>query len=136
MEFIMTDNQTAIKINARKSLANLRTSKLKIRMDLTTLDMVIAFLYKDSVLRTRKALSNIDKLFKSIDLSIYKEKDIDILNRIWIITNTLDARLREGFVSDDIIKQYCKDRDDCDDYKNDLIDVLSKKSQKISPLNK
>ena len=63
----MNDNRTTIRMNAKKSLANLRTSKLKIRMDITTLDMVIAFLYKDSVLRTRKALSNIDKLFKNAD---------------------------------------------------------------------
>lgn len=129
----MNDNRTTIRMNAKKSLANLRTSKLKIRMDITTLDMVIAFLYKDSVLRTRKALSNIDKLFKSIDMSIYKEnEDIDILNRIWIITKTLDAKLREGFANDEIIKQYCKDREDCDDYKASLIDILTKKGQKIT----
>lgn len=129
----MNDNRQAIRVNAKKNLANLRVSKLKIRMDLTTLDMVIAFLYKDSVLRTRKALTNIDKLFKSIDLSIYKPNDdIDILNRIWIITNTLDAKLREGFANDEIIMQYCKDREDCDDYKKSLIDVLVKKGQKIT----
>lgn len=129
----MNDNRQSIRMNAKKNLANLRTSKLKIRMDLTTLDMVIAFLYKDSVLRTRKALNNIDKLFKSIDLSIYSEsEDIDIINRIWIITNTLNAKLREGFANDEIIIQYCKDRDDCDDYKKSLIDILVKKGQKIT----
>lgn len=128
----MNDNRTAIRNNARKNLVNIRTSKLKIRMDITTLDMVVAFLYKQSVLRTRKALSNIDKLFKSLDLTIYKESDIDILNRIWIITTTLDGKLREGFVSDDVVKQYCKDREDCDDYKKDLIDVLTEKGQKIT----
>lgn len=128
----MNDNRSTIRTNAKRNLANIRTSKLKIRMDITTLDMIVAFLYKSSVLRTRKALSNIDKLFKSLDLSIYKESDIDILNRIWIITNTLEAKLREGLVSDDIIKQYCKDREDCDDYKKSLVDVLIEKGQKIT----
>lgn len=129
----MNDNRTIIRTNAKKNLANLRTSKLKIRIDITTLDMIIAFLYKDSVLRTRKALTNIDKLFKSIDMNIYKEdKDVDILNRIWIITNTLNAKLKEGFANDDIIKQYCKDREDCDDYKSSLIDILTEKGQKIT----
>ena len=41
----MNDNRTTIRMNAKKNLANLRTSKLKIRMDITTLDMIIAFLY-------------------------------------------------------------------------------------------
>lgn len=97
--------------------------------------MIIAFIYKDSVLRTRKALTNIDKLFKSLDLSIYEKKgedNSDILNRIWIITTSLHAKLKEGLVNDDIIKQYCKDREDCDAYKESLIDILTEKGQKIT----
>ena len=131
----MNDNRAIIRTNAKRNLANIRTSKLKIRMDLTTLDMIIAFIYKDSVLRTRKALTNIDKLFKSLDLSIYEKKgedNSDILNRIWIITTSLHAKLKEGLVNDDIIKQYCKDREDCDAYKESLIDILTEKGQKIT----
>lgn len=128
----MNDNRTVIRNNAKKNLMQLKMSKLKIRMDITTLDMIIGFLYKDSVLRTRKAISNIDKLFKSIDMGIYKEDEVDILNRIWIIQNTLEAKLREGLVNDDIIRKYCKDRDDCDNYKASLIDILIDKGEKIS----
>ena len=131
----MNDNRAIIRTNAKRNLANIRTSKLKIQMDLTTLDMIIAFIYKDSVLRTRKALTNIDKLFKSLDLTIYEKKgedNSDILNRIWIITTSLHAKLKEGLVNDDIIKQYCKDREDCDAYKESLIDILTEKGQKIT----
>ena len=58
---------------AIRTLREIQMSKLDIRMDVTTLDMMIAFLYKESVLRTRKALSNIDKLMRSINMSIYKD---------------------------------------------------------------
>lgn len=121
-----------IHAEAKKSLNEIRMSKLKIRMDITTLDMIIAFLYKESVLRTRKALSNIDKLFKSLDMSVYKEKEVELKNRIWIIQKSLDGRMREGLVNDAIIQQYCKDSEDCDGYKRDLIDDLVKKGQKIT----
>lgn len=117
---------------AIRTLREIQMSKLDIRMDITTLDMMIAFLYKDSVLRTRKALSNIDKLMKSINMSLYKENETDLTNRIWIIQKTLDARLREGLVNDDIIQQYCKDAADSDPYKEDIINATVAKSNKIT----
>ena len=119
-------------VHVRKNLANLKISKLEIKLDITTLNMIIGFLYKDSVLRSRKALSNINKLFKSMDMSVYGEGDVESKNRIWIIEKTLDARLKEGFVSDDVIKKYCKDDTECDDYKKTLIDTLIEKGQKIT----
>ena len=67
-----------------------------------------------------------------MDMSVYGESDVESKNRIWIIEKTLDARLKEGFVSDDVIKKYCKDDTECDDYKKTLIDTLIEKGQKIS----
>ena len=46
--------------------------------------MIIAFLYKDSVLLTRKVQSNILKLINNLDMSLY-EKNQDLQERIWII---------------------------------------------------
>ena len=45
-------------------ISSIKMKKLPINFDITTLNMIIWFIYKDSVLRTRKTLSNIYKLSK------------------------------------------------------------------------
>ena len=74
----MDSGKTQLHTNIRKKMMELRASKLPIKIDLTTLDMTIQFLYKDGALKTRKALTNIDKLFKSLDMTIYSEKEIEL----------------------------------------------------------
>jgi ribosomal silencing factor RsfS len=88
------------------------------------LNSIIKFLYKDSTLRTRKALSNIQKLFNSIDYSIYKENEIELLNRIWIIKTTLKGRLQEGLENNEMVMSYCREDPECDDYKSDILQVV------------
>lgn len=117
---------TLHKINTKKSITSIKDIKLqkiKIKFDVTTLNSIIAFIYKDSVLRTRKVLSNIYKLFDSIDESTYSDS-IELESRIWVIKNTLYARLFEDFVSNDLLKTYCKDQVDCDDLKKSIIDKI------------
>ena len=85
---------------AIKSFKDLRLKKLKIRMDLRMLDSILAFIYKDSVLRTRKTLQNIYKLFEIVDDEVYvgnpKSED-----RIWVIRKSLEAKLNEDFENDE-----------------------------------
>ena len=56
-------------INSKKSkklklsFNDLKMKPIKAKFDITTLDMIILFLYKESVLRTRRTLTNIKKLF-------------------------------------------------------------------------
>ena len=90
------------------NINNIKLKKIKLKMDITMLDSIIAFIYKDSVLRTRKALSNTYKLFNMLDESIY-EKNENLKARIWVIKKSLEARLKEGFESNNVVKQYCKD---------------------------
>ena len=106
-----------------KSFKDLRLKKLKIRMDLRMLDSILAFIYKDSVLRTRKTLQNIYKLFEIVDDEVYvgnpKSED-----RIWVIRKSLEAKLNEDFENDERIKQYCSDQVDCDSYKAEIIEGI------------
>lgn len=106
-----------------KSFKDLRLKKLKIRMDLRMLDSILAFIYKDSVLRTRKTLQNIYKLFEIVDDEVYvgnpKSED-----RIWVIRKSLEAKLNEDFENDERIKQYCLDQVDCDSYKAEIIEGI------------
>lgn len=126
------DTKTQFHANIRKKLSELRTAKLPIKIDITTLDMTIQFLYKEGALKTRKALTNIDKLFKSLDKTIYTEKEVELTNRIWIIEKTLDALLREGLVQDEVVKNYCKTDSECDDYKASILDQITSAKRQIN----
>ena len=128
----MDTSRTQLHTNIRKKMMDLRAAKLPIKIDLTTLDMTIQFLYKEGSLKTRKALTNIDKLFKSLDLTIYSEKEIELTNRIWIIQTTLEAYLREGIVQEEIIKNYCKTDSECDDYKASILDQVTGTKRQIN----
>ena len=108
------------------TIKDIKLKPLKIKFNVTTLDMVIAFIYKDSVLRTRKTLSNIFKLFNSLDMSYYNDNP-ELYNRVWIIKKTLDGKLYQGFESDEFLIQYCLDAQDCDDYRADIIKLVCNK---------
>lgn len=111
----------------RKNILDVRSiklQKLKIKFDITTLNMVISFIYKDSVLRTRKTLTNIYKLFDNLDELMYEDNPA-LKDRIWIIKKTLYGRLVQGFESSpEYLMQYCKDDIDCTDYAKDIIDDI------------
>ena len=63
------------------NINKIKLKKIKLKMDMAMLDCIIAFIYKRSVLRTRKALSNTSKLFNNIDDSVY-EKDEELKARV------------------------------------------------------
>ena len=106
------------------SVKDIKMEKLKIRFDIQMLNMIIAFLIKDSVLRTRKTIHNIRKVFDAIDDSMY-EGNVELESRIWIIRRIIDCILSEQFESTEYIQMYCKDRA-TDEYTRELIDELPK----------
>ena len=108
-----------------QNINNIRLQKIKLKMDLTLLDSIIAFIYKESVLRTRKSLNNAYKLFQIIDLSIY-EKNEDAKARIWVIMKSLEAKLIKGFENNNSIKQYCKDDIESTVLTDQIIDNIDK----------
>ena len=79
---------TVSKIPLRKRLevGAIKMTKLPIMLDIQMMDMVIAFLMKDSVLRTRKTINNIDKLMEAIDPCMY-EGQVELESRVHIIRN-------------------------------------------------
>lgn len=113
------------------NIDKIKLSKLKIKFDVLMLNSILGFIYKDSVLRTRKTLVNIYKLFSALDMSIY-EKDVELMDRVWLIKTTLEARIKEGFENDEMIKQYCQDKIECDDHIQHIIDNIDTYSKKIS----
>ena len=125
-------NRATVLTDIRRRMMNFRVAKLPIKMDITILNMIIQFLYKDGNLKTRKALTNIDKLFKSLDLDIYEEKEIELTNRIWIIQKTTEAYLREGLVQPEYIVNYVKDDTECDKYKESILETLVNSKRQIN----
>jgi replicative DNA helicase len=121
---------TAFETIPRKNfitMTDIKLKPLKIKFDITTLNMVISFIYKDSVLRTRKTLTNIYKLFTNLDESLYDQDEL-LKARIWLIQKTLYGKLIDGFENDENLKQYCLDDIGCDELRaNTLINILETK---------
>ena len=115
------DNDTKKKIN---DISKVNLNLIPVKFDLTTLNMTMYFIYKDSVLRTRKVLNNIYKLFNHIDDSYYKENP-SLYARVWIIRKTLQARLFDGYDSPfEFITTYLKDDVECNQVISDIIDTI------------
>ena len=106
-----------------ENISRLKLLPLKIKYDITTLDMVIAFIYKKSVLRTRKVCMNMYKLFLNLSMDKY-EGSPELETRIWIIKTSLYARLYEGWEDEKHIAQYCRDHIECTEYANELLDLI------------
>ena len=62
-----------IKIKKTNDFSQIRLKPIKLRLDIFILDSILAFLYKDSVLKTNKVLKNFYKLFNCIDQEYYKD---------------------------------------------------------------
>ena len=118
------------KTEIMKKIREIKLSKLKIKMDITTLDMIIRFIYKPSTLRTRKSLKNILTLVQSLDRSIYEDdaNEIEVKNRFWIIEMSLESILTESLTSTEMIKKYCFDNPECNDYIKDTLESILTKT--------
>ena len=91
------------------------------------MDMIISFIYKDSVLRTRKTLNNIAKIFNNLEESLYEDNP-NLQARIWIIQKSLYCVLVEGFGStNEYILQRLKDDVECSNFIADIIDEIPNK---------
>lgn len=107
------------------SINTIKLKKIKLKMDLGMLNMILAFIYKETVLRTRKALNNTFKLFNNIDMSIY-DGDEEAKAYIWVIKNSLIARLLNELNNNEMVKQYCRDREDSSELTDRIINNIDK----------
>ena len=88
----MEDVVKPISTKKMLNIKDLKMKPIKLKFNLITLNMTLSFIYKDSVLRTRKTLTNINKLFNNLDLYEYRDNQ-EALNRIWIIKKPLMENL-------------------------------------------
>ena len=103
---------------------DIRLLPLKVKFNISVLDSVLAFICKESTLRTRKTLSNFYKLFNNLDMSLYDDSP-ELRERIWVIKTILYAKISEKFDNMDGILDYVSDQLDCSDYAKDIISNMS-----------
>ena len=112
-----------------KLLTNIKSVQLlpiKVKFDISTLNAMMAFLYKDSVLRTRKTQSNIFKLINNLDYDYYKDQPA-LTERLWIIKYRLEDKIE---TNNEMLMTCLKDDLECSEYARDIIDTIP--SLKIS----
>ena len=103
---------------------NINLEPIKIKFNITTLDSIISLLYKDTKLLTRKTQNNILNLFSNLDLNEY-DNNPELLDRIWIIKNTIIGRVKEGIESsNENLIQYCRDREDCNEHIESILSAI------------
>ena len=107
-----------------RNIRDIKMEKIHILFDITTLNKIIWFIYKDSVLRTRKTLNNIYKLFESLDDNLYKDKP-ELSDRLWVIRKSLYAKLKEGYESDpEFLISYISDDIDCTESRRSILSTI------------
>ena len=105
------------------NIRDIKLKKVKLKMDVDMLDSILAFIYKDSVVRTRKALGNIWKLFNIIDESVYETNE-SAKARIFVIKKTLEAKIEKEFENDAAIRNYVKEDVASDELVTSIVDSI------------
>ena len=107
------------------NINSIKLKKIKLKMDINLLDCIIAFIYKQSVLRTRKALSNTYKLFNNLDDRVYD--DFPALKaRVWVIRNSLEAMLKHDLENSSMVIEYCRSAEGSDSLTDEVLDNIDK----------
>ena len=107
------------------NINSIKLKKVKLKMDINLLDCIIAFIYKPSVLRTRKALSNTYKLFNNLDDRVYD--DFPALKaRVWVIRNSLEAMLKHDLENSSMVIEYCRSAEGSDPLTDEVLDNVDK----------
>ena len=118
-----SSKQLVMKMKEFSSANTIKMAKIKLNMDIYLLNSIIAFIYKESVLRTRKTLSNFSKLFDNIDLTFYEDKP-EQEARIWLIRKTLDLMLKDRMEDPNNIKANLMEDIECMGLRRSLIDQI------------
>lgn len=93
---------------------NYYSHKIPIKLDITTMNSIIGYIFKKSPQITRKTLNNMQRLFEIIDERLYDSND-KLRSRFIFIKRALEARIVRGMENEAIMLNYCSN-----DNENDL----------------
>lgn len=102
----------------KPSAVEFERKKVPMKFDITMLNSLIGYLFKNSRQITRKSLTNMKKLFDVIDERIYDGND-KLEARFEFIQRALKAKLELGMENEQVMINYC--RSDTGDKENEEI---------------
>lgn len=91
----------------KKQLEALGDMKIPFKFDIGMLNMLIGYIFKNSVQITKKSLLNMNALFKMVDENVYATNEKSMA-RINFIKRALDAKIDQGFENENVIINYCR----------------------------
>ena len=99
------NNHSDISLRIKKStnFQQLKLQKIKLKLDIFTLNSILAFIFKDSAVKTRKVLNNLHKLFNNINDEYYTDKP-ELRARFWVIKRSLELLVEDRYESYNSIK--------------------------------
>lgn len=99
--------RTARKTNSRFKISQSHEpTKIALKFDITMLNTLIGYLFKDSKQITRKALTNMKRLFDVIDERAYESNE-NLEARFHFIKRALKGRIELGMENEAVMINYC-----------------------------
>lgn len=117
----------SIRLKKATDVKSILLAKVPIKLEMYTLDSIVAFIYKDSTLKTQKVLKNFFRLFSGIDPEPYT-KSIDLDTRFWVILKSLELMVQGGLESYNAIKAELVEHPDSNDAIKQYVDNIDKLS--------
>ena len=114
----------SLKLKKSTNFSQLKLQKFQLKMEIFTLNSIIAFLYKDSALKTTKVLKCIYKLFQSISPDWYEQKEA-LYIRFWVIKHTSELLVERRMESYDAIKSELTEFPDCTPQIKEFLTTIS-----------
>lgn len=96
-----------IQYNKTFKLKNTEESKYPIKFDITMLNAMIGYIYKETNQVTKKALLNMSRLFNKVDDDLYSANS-KMYARLTFIRKSLDGILNGGIVNRGLLLSYAK----------------------------
>lgn len=93
--------------------------KIALKFDITMLNMLLGYLFKKSAQITRKALTNMKRLFDVIDEQAYEGNE-QLESRLYFIKRALKAKLELSMENENVILNYCK----TDTYNKEIDEII------------
>lgn len=122
-----TNSHSDISLRIKKStnFQQLRLQKIKLKLDIFTLNSILAFIFKDSAVKTRKVLNNLHKLFNNINEEYYSDKP-ELRARFWVIKRSLGLMVDDRYESYNSIKADLMDDQDATSMTDAIVKDLDK----------
>lgn len=118
-------NDISLRIKRSVNFKQIKLQKVKLKLDVFTLNSILAFIFKDSALKSRKVLNNMHKLFQNIDDAYYDDKP-DLRARFWTIKKSLELFVEDRYESYNSVKSDLMDDSEATELSRSVVRNIEK----------